>query len=73
MPDIMHDVLEGVLPLATKQMLKAFMAKKMLTQAQVEDAMRTFPYKGTDVRNKPTPCANKVFLAHDHSLKQTGT
>ena len=71
-PDIMHDVLEGALPLVVKQMLKAFMAKKLLTQAQVEETMEIFPYKGIDARNKPTPCAKKVFLANDHSLKQTG-
>ena len=68
----MHDLLEGALPLEVKEMIKALIASRVITLAELQTAMECFPYSGVDSRNKPVPIASKTLSAKDHALNQTG-
>lgn len=72
LPDVMHDVLEGSLPLEVKEMLKVFITTKVINLSNIQTAMTTFPYSGNDLKNKPILLAAKTLANNDHSLKQTG-
>lgn len=39
----------------------------------LNEAMKYFPYIGSDSRNKPSSIAATTMLSPDHALKQTGT
>ena len=71
-PDVMHDVLEGALPLEVKELLRHLISTKILSLSSLTEAMKAFPYAGVDARNKPTPIAPTTLASHDHLLKQTG-
>ncbi len=71
-PDIMHDVLEGVLQLETKELLKCLVQNKVISASDLEQALTSFPYTGPDSKNKPTPIVPAILSSKDHSLKQSG-
>lgn len=71
-PDIMHDVLEGVLPLETKELLKCLVEDKVISASELEQVSTSFPFNGPDSHNKPTPIIPAVLSSNDHSLKQSG-
>ena len=53
--DIMHDILEGVLPLHVKVMLKKFISvEKRFTLDELNGRIAKFPFGVTDYRNKPS-------------------
>lgn len=72
-PDVMHDVLEGVLPYVTKELLKYFLREDIITFSDLNSAMESFPYTGLDSQNRPVPIARTTLRSSDHKLKQTGT
>ena len=54
-PDIMHDQLEGVLPLTVKLMLKHFIqVDKYLTIDMLNHHIKAFHYGSADGTNKPS-------------------
>lgn len=71
-PDVMHDILEGALPLEVKEFLKYHIRKKTFSLSNLKEAMETFPYGGIDSSNQPTPIAATTLSSSDHLLKQTG-
>lgn len=71
-PDVMHDVLEGVLPYEAKELLKYLIRKKIFSLRELNEAMESFPYVGSDSTNKPIPIASTTLSSADHHLKQTG-
>ena len=71
-PDVMHDILEGVLPLEIKELIKHYIDKKVLSLGQLNKAIESFKYGGLDLSNKPTPISPATLAARDHLLKQTG-
>ena len=71
-PDIMHDILEGVLPFELKDLVKFLISEKVITLAEVNDAICSFPYMFVDVVNKPNIIETSTLCSTDHSLKQTG-
>ena len=71
-PDAMHDVLEGILPLETKELLKHHIGAHTFSLADLNDAIQKFPYAASDARNKPAPISSKTLSSNDHALKQTG-
>ena len=71
-PDVMHDVLEGVLPFGTKELLKHLIHTKVLTLSELNDALDLFPYGKSDLPNKPSPISEKTLASSDHALKQSG-
>lgn len=72
-PDVMHDVLEGALPLEVKELIKYLISKKTISLSELNKAVESFEYAGLDACNKPTPIALSTLSSCDHSLKQTGT
>lgn len=71
-PDIMHDVLEGVLPFELKELLKFLISEKVFTLSELNNAIQTFPYTFLDAANKPNIIEVTTLRSSDHSLKQTG-
>ena len=72
-PDVMHDVLEGVLPLEVKELIKYLISSKSISLSEINEAVESFAYAGPDAHNKSTPIAYSTLTSRDHSLKQTGT
>ena len=65
-PDVLHDVLEGVLPRTTCLMLRSFLIeKKYFSIDQLNHALRNFPYGHSDIKNKPS----LIDIAHIKRLK----
>ena len=53
-PDLMHDVLEGVLPILLRAVVDNLVESKILTKAEFSDLLRCFHFGKNDNRNKPT-------------------
>ena len=68
-PDVMHDVLEGVLPYEVKELLKHLTNEGIISFEKLSSAMESFPYTGHDLLNKPTPLALTTLRSSDHKLK----
>ena len=67
-PDIMHDVLEGVLQYETKELLiYIILERRLISLSFLNRHIESFPYGYCD---KPSMI---TLISHDHSLKQTGT
>lgn len=71
-PDVMHDCLEGCLPYEIKELLKHLFRSHILTLSDLNEEIQSFPYVGSDAKNKPSPIAATTMASSDHSLKQTG-
>lgn len=73
LPDIMHDVLEGVLPYETKIMLQRFIQHDRYFQlVDLSHMVENFELGYTEVSNRPTPIAPSTLSSNDNSLKQNG-
>jgi hypothetical protein len=72
-PDIMHDVLEGVLQYETKELLKYLVQqRKIISLSFLNEQIENFSYGYCDLPNKPMPITQQSLNSHDHCLKQTG-
>ena len=71
-PDVMHDILEGVLPFELKELFKFLISEKQITVNELNNAIRSFPYTFVDAANKPNIIESSTLRSSDHSLKQTG-
>jgi len=68
----MHDCLEGSLQYEAKELLKHLFDAHVITLARLNDIIQSFPYTGSDSRNKPAPIAySSNMVSSDHSLKQS--
>lgn len=54
-PDIVHDLFEGIVPFELSLCLSVFIKKKYFTLLELNAAIRSFDFKGTDKTNKPHP------------------
>lgn len=61
-PDVMHDFLEGVIPLVLKSVVKALHEDKTVTIQEVNDSIRTFSFGQNDCTSKPALISEKVAL-----------
>ncbi len=52
-PDILHNLLEGLVPIELAQCLSFLVSKKYFTVETLNKSIATFPYTGTDKTNKP--------------------
>lgn len=69
--DIMHDMLEGVIPLHVKVMLRKFVvAEKLFSLDELNKRLLGFPFGDSDSRNRPSSINN---LNADHHMRQSGT
>ena len=54
--DVMHDQLEGVLPLEIKLLLKkCIKIEEYITPGTLNEKIRTFDYDPSDINKKPSP------------------
>ena len=72
-PDVMHDVLEGVTQLTMKCLLKYLIQeKKYFSLSVLNERIMSFNY-GSDVCNKPSEISKATFNSTDsNTLKQSG-
>lgn len=61
-PDVMHDFLEGIVPLVLKSVLKALHRDKTISIQEVNDSLRKFCYGHNDCPSKPVLITEKVAL-----------
>ncbi|XP_041951021.1 uncharacterized protein LOC121711457 isoform X1 [Alosa sapidissima] len=61
-PDILHDLLEGIVPVELPLCLQEMIRLKYFTLDFLNTKICTFPYKGTDKSDKPKPIP-KTFMA----------
>jgi hypothetical protein len=72
--DVMHDQLEGVLPLQLKMLLtKYIIIDKLFTLRIVNDRIASFDYGPTDVKNKPSILKDHILSSDSASISQTGS
>ena len=73
-PDIMHDILEGVLPLTIMMLLKYCICRKKFFKIETFNSRLTsFCYGQIEVTNKPTPFKQTGFsTASETTIKQSG-
>jgi len=65
-PDIMHDLLEGVVPVEMALVLHELIGKKFVTLEHVNRIISTWPYGPLDKQNKPVP----ISTAFGDRIKQ---
>ena len=71
--DIMHILLEGVVPYETKFLLKLLIdGEKCLTLKELKSRMDSFDYGYMNTRNKPSPITRESINMADTKLKQSG-
>ncbi len=58
-PDIMHDVLEGIIPLQICLVLSQCRAKKYITLSALNCIIKNFKYGHANARDKPPPITSK--------------
>lgn len=71
-PDVMHDVLEGVLQYEVKQLLLHCVQSKFFTLEQLNHRICCFTYGSSEVSNRPSKISAATLCAEDNSLKQSG-
>ena len=71
-PDIMHDVLEGALPLEIKLLLSQFLLDRIFTLDQLNNRIKAYPYGEEDRTNKPSQILLANLNTNDTSFKQSG-
>ena len=72
--DIMHDQLEGVLPLETKMLVrKLIQHDHVITLEALNERIATFAYGPVDLKNKPSPLKQQIFTSDSASISQSGT
>ena len=47
-PDVMHDILEGLLPYEAKELIKHLISEKVISLSELNKAIESFPYVGPD-------------------------
>ena len=71
-PDVMHDVLEGSLPLLVKLLLTYYIQERhMFTLADLNRRVASFKY-GSAVKSKPSTIPASSFHSGDTKLRQSG-
>ena len=70
-PDVMHDCLEGCLPHETKELLKYLFRSNILTLSSLNEAMESFPYAGSDSRNRPSLLFHHLTMLLSKKVRHT--
>ena len=60
-PDIMHDILEGILPILLSTILEHLNSSKILSKRQFSELLNKFQFCKNDNRNKPTSRKKGIF------------
>ena len=71
--DIMHDQLEGVLPLEIKMLLQRYIQEdQIFTLVTVNERINNFEYGVVDRKNRPSPLKQQVLNTNSATISQTG-
>lgn len=71
--DIMHDQLEGVLPLQIKMLLRRLIHDNhIITLDALNERISIFNYGPVDQKNKPSPLKQQLFTSDSASISQSG-
>lgn len=71
--DVMHDVLQGVIPKVTKLILAHLVDEGHFSVDVLNEKIRNFAFGATDSKNKPEPNISQATLrSADTTLKQSG-
>ena len=71
--DVMHILLEGVVPYETKILLRFLIDdEKSLTLKELNSRMESFDYGYMNAKNKPSPITRETINLADTKLKQSG-
>ena len=65
-PDIMHDLLEGVIPAVVKVVLRVLVRGGFLTYEQVGRQMTSFKYGKNDATSKPVSISARTLRQNDN-------
>lgn len=72
-PDVMHDVLEGVLQYEMKLLLQHLIFEKSYFRVRtLEKLIESYELGFMEVSNRPTPIDSNILRSKDNSLKQNG-
>lgn len=70
--DIMHDLLEGVLQLVIKHMLKKYVDDGLITLDLVNARLKAFRFSKSDMGNLPTEIRSTDIASDDNKLCENG-
>ena len=70
--DIMHDLLEGVLQLVIKHMLKKYVDDGLITLDLVNARLQAFQFSKSDMGNLPTEIRSTDIASDDNKLCENG-
>ena len=71
--DVMHVLLEGVVPKEMRLMLNVFVnIKKLFSLYTLNERIRCFPYSPEEAKDKPCPINPNVLSCADGSFHQSG-
>ena len=70
--DVLHDLLEGMLPYEAKNLLQHFNSVKIVKAKVLYEIMDSFEFGYMEVTNRPTPITRMTLKSNDNSLKQNG-
>ena len=73
LPDVMHDILEGVLPLAIKHVLKHLVEEKVVSIRNLNTRIDRFDFGCVEAANKPHGTLTRAQLNSNDPLKLSGT
>lgn len=71
-PDVMHDVLEGVLQYEVKLMLHYMINENYFSLDMFNSKLQNLELSTTESKNKPTSISPKNLKSEGNSLKQNG-
>ena len=72
-PDIMHDILEGVLQYEVKEMLKSYIKEEhYFTLEELNGHISRYDFGYYNDKNRPSPITQQKFSSNNNSLKQHG-
>lgn len=60
-PDILHDLFEGIIPVELSLCLKELISKRVITFDELNNRIKSFPYKHSDRVNKPQKIPKTSF------------
>ena len=71
--DIMHVLLEGVIPFEMTLMLKYFVVdQEYFSIAQLNERIASFSFTQQEARDKPSPIKAQIFTSQGGKLNQSG-
>ena len=71
-PDVMHDILEGVIQYELKLLIRHCIAAGYFRASALETIMARFELGFMEASSRPSPISPKIIRSKDNSLKQNG-